>query len=66
MPNYNLYTLAALQSALPTATDEEQVIIQEHIDYRGDLGAYAQDLVYRAANGIGSNPPGNPPRPPGV
>lgn len=66
MPNYNLYTLAALNTALGTATDQEAVIIQEHIDYRGELDAYAQDLVTRAAQGIGSNPPGNPPPPPGV
>lgn len=67
MPNYNLYSLSELETAYNGTSDENELtVIQEHITYRGALSAYGQDLVDRAAAGIGSNPPTNPPPPPGT
>lgn len=40
--------------------------LTDHIEYRSSLAAYAADVADKAVNGIGSNPPGNPPRPPGL
>lgn len=37
---------------------------QTYVDWLDDLIVYANDLLSRAANGIGSNPPTNPPPPP--
>jgi len=54
---YNNMTLAALYAALPGATDEQQVIIQEHIDYRLALDAYGDAYKAAAAAGPGTLPP---------
>lgn len=63
--NYNNMSLAALQAALAGATDEDQVKIQEHIDYRLALDAHGDAYKAAAAAGPGTLPPlPTPPKPP--
>lgn len=63
--NYNDWTKQQLEEAASAPGDVAQAVT-DHLAYRNALEAYANDLLSRAASGIGSNPPGNPPRPPGA
>lgn len=38
----------------------------QHDTYRHDLVTYSNDILEKADLGIGSNPPGSPPQPPGT
>lgn len=66
MPDFNSYTLAALEEYVndppePQHLNEAQI----HLDYRNALIDYADNIKQKADAGIGSNPIGNPPPPPG-
>ena len=60
-------TAVALQSyrnGLPPG-DPEIPTIDTHLQYRTDLNNYGNDVKNASKLGPGSNPPGNPPPPPG-
>jgi hypothetical protein len=66
MPDFNSYTKTALVDYVANPVDPHyQELAQAHLDYRNALETYANAILAKATAGIGSNPIGNPPPPPG-